>query len=60
MYDPLVGLSLNEATEQLKQTNTKFRILYEDRENILTADFDPNRVEVYIASDGTVSRTSRG
>jgi hypothetical protein len=60
MTDKLIGLPLNEATEQLKQTNTRYRVIYEDRENILTADFDPNRVEVYVGKDGVVTKTSHG
>lgn len=60
MNNPLVGLPLNEAAERLELNKTKYRILYEDRENVITADFDPNRVEVYVGKDGLVTRIDHG
>lgn len=56
--DELIGLLLTEATEKLKQTNTRYRIFQEGRENIITADFDPNRIEIYVNDAGVVTKTS--
>jgi hypothetical protein len=58
--DPIIGLPLNEAIERLELNNTRYRILYEGRENILTADYDRNRVEVYVGTDGLITKISRG
>jgi hypothetical protein len=53
--EELIGLTVEEAKEKLKSEPTKsLRVLSYGKENIITADFKPNRIDVYVNEDGII------
>jgi hypothetical protein len=56
MLENVVGLPLNEALSEIKKSHINVRILRENQENILTADYIYNRVTVYVDSNDKVTR----
>ena len=52
----LIGKPLHEAMAQITQANKTFRIHREGVESIITADFNPDRLEVTVDNDGNVTK----
>ena len=60
MRTDLIGLTLNEAVDNLKTTNTRYRTIYEGRENVITADYDLNRINLHVNDSGNVIEVTLG
>lgn len=55
LNEELIGLTVEQAQDKLKSYPSKsMRILRYGVENIITADFNPNRIDVYINEDGII------
>ena len=55
-----IGKTLNEAVQSAQAVNDKIRILQEGKENIITADWHPNRYNLYIDENNVVVRVEMG
>ncbi len=52
--DNLKGLKLDEAIKELKKTHLNYRVLYEGKETLLTADHLYNRVTIHVDKNDIV------
>lgn len=60
MYTTLEGTLVGKKWSDVKDMFTNVRVLRDGKENIVTADYKPERLNVYLDNDGVIKRASYG